>query len=64
MEPNRGASEIALRDGCDWSRALRLDLALSGELVKVPPATQSFDSLPAARQLLHAEQGGRRPICQ
>ncbi len=43
METNRGASEITLRDGCDRSRALRLDLAFGGELPKVPPATQSFD---------------------
>jgi len=43
MEPNRGGSEITLRDGCDWSRALPLDLAFGGELAKVPPATQSFD---------------------
>jgi hypothetical protein len=43
MEPNRGASAITLRDGCDWSRALRLDLAFGGELAKVPPTTQSFD---------------------
>jgi len=43
MELNREAGEIALRDGCDWSRAVRLDLAFGGELAKVPPATQSFD---------------------
>jgi hypothetical protein len=43
MELNREASEIALRDGCDWSRAVRLDLAFGGELAKVPLATQSFD---------------------
>ena len=43
MEPNRGGSEITLHDGCDWSRALPLDLAFGGELAKVPPATQSFD---------------------
>jgi hypothetical protein len=43
MELNRRASEIALGDGCDWSRALRLHLAFGGELAKVPPATQSFD---------------------
>jgi hypothetical protein len=43
MEPNRGASEITLRDGRDWSRALRLDLRFGGELAKVPTDTQSFD---------------------
>jgi hypothetical protein len=43
MEPNRGASEITLRDGRDWSGPLRLDLAFGGELAKIPPATQIFD---------------------
>jgi hypothetical protein len=37
MEPNRGASEVTLRDACDWSRAFRLDLAFGGELAEVPP---------------------------
>jgi len=43
MEPNRGVSKIALRDGCDWSRALRQDLAFGGVCAKGPPATQSSD---------------------
>jgi hypothetical protein len=43
MERNRGAMEITLRDGCDWSPALRQDLAFDGELTNVSPATQSFD---------------------
>jgi hypothetical protein len=68
MEPNRGASKIALRDGCDWSRALRLDLAFGGELAKVPPATQRFDQLHAARHLLYTERDHRDwttwPFCR
>src|ERR1700747_592763 len=64
MEPDRGASEITLRDGCDWSRALRLDLPFGGELVNVPPTTQRFDQLHAARHLLYTEHDRRLLICE
>jgi hypothetical protein len=47
MEPNRGASEITLRDGCDWSRALRPDLAFGGELAlrSHPPRKASINCI-------------------
>ena len=47
MEPNRGASEITLRDGCDWSRALRQDLAFGGELAlrSQPPPKASINCI-------------------
>jgi hypothetical protein len=47
MEPNCGASEITLRDGCDWSPALRQDLALGGELAlrSHPPPKASINCI-------------------
>ena len=46
MEPNRGASEITLRDGRDWSRALRLDLhSVEGWLRSRPPPKASINCI-------------------
>ena len=49
MEPNRGASEITLREGRDWSRALRQDLEFRWRVAAYsrshPPRKASIDSM-------------------
>jgi hypothetical protein len=42
----------------------RLDLPFGGDLVNVPPATQRFDQLHAARHLLYTEHDYRLLICE